>query len=146
MLPHGIEGQGPEHSSARLERFLQLYAENNIQVVNVSTPANHFHVLRRQLCRDFRKPLILMDPKSLLRHKRCVSTLEEMGPDTTFHRVMYERRRRRSMHQVERVVLCSGKVFYDLEAQREELGLTERSRWFDSSSWRLSRKTPCCGR
>ncbi len=126
MLPHGMEGQGPEHSSARLERFLQLFAEDNIQVVNVTTPANHFHVLRRQLCRDFRKPLILMGPKSLLRHKRCVSTLEDMGPDTTFHRVMYDRAPSAADSMVERVVLCSGKVFYDLEAQREELGLADK--------------------
>jgi 2-oxoglutarate dehydrogenase E1 component len=80
LLPHGYEGQGPEHSSARLERFLQLCAEDNVQVGNVSTPANYFHVLRRQIHRNFRKPLILMTPKSLLRHKRCVSTLEELGP------------------------------------------------------------------
>jgi 2-oxoglutarate dehydrogenase E1 component len=126
MLPHGMEGQGPEHSSARLERFLQLFAEDNLQVVNVTTPANHFHVLRRQLCRDFRKPLILMDPKSLLRHKRCVSTLGDMGPDTTFHRVMADRPASEEDAQVERVVLCSGKVYYDLEAQREELGLTDK--------------------
>ncbi|WP_027134501.1 2-oxoglutarate dehydrogenase E1 component [Geminicoccus roseus] len=126
MLPHGMEGQGPEHSSARIERFLQLFAEDNIQIVNVTTPANHFHVLRRQLCRDFRKPLILMDPKSLLRHKRCVSTLEDMGQDTTFHRVMYDRPPSPADDLVERVILCSGKVFYDLEAQREELGLTDK--------------------
>ena len=126
MLPHGMEGQGPEHSSARIERFLQLFAEDNIQVVNVTTPGNHFHVLRRQLCRDFRKPLILMDPKSLLRHKRCVSSLDEMGPNTTFHRVMYDRPPADADGLVERVVLCSGKVFYDLEAQREELGLVEK--------------------
>ena len=126
MLPHGMEGQGPEHSSARLERFLQLFAEDNLQIVNVTTPANHFHVLRRQLCRDFRKPLILMDPKSLLRHKRCVSTLEEMGPDTSFHRVMYDRPPSEKDAGVERVILCSGKVYYDLEAQREELGLVDK--------------------
>lgn len=126
MLPHGMEGQGPEHSSARLERFLQLFAEDNIQVVNVTTPANHFHVLRRQLCRDFRKPLILMGPKSLLRHKRCVSSLEDMGPNTSFHRVMYEHPPSEKDAQVERVIFCSGKVFYDLEAQREELGLTDK--------------------
>ena len=126
MLPHGMEGQGPEHSSARLERFLQLFAEDNIQIVNVTTPANHFHVLRRQLCRDFRKPLILMDPKSLLRHKRCVSSLDEMGPDTTFHRVMYDRPPAEADQLIERVVLCSGKVYYDLEAQREEMGLLDK--------------------
>ena len=79
LLPHGFEGQGPEHSSARLERYLQLYADGNIQVVNCSTPASYFHVLRRQLRRSFRKPLIVMSPKSLLRHRRCVSTLDEMS-------------------------------------------------------------------
>ena len=90
LLPHGYEGQGPEHSSARLERFLQLYAENNIQVVYPSTPASYFHALRRQLHREFRKPLIVMTPKSLLRHKRCVSTLDDMAAGPSFHRVMWE--------------------------------------------------------
>ena len=86
LLPHGYEGQGPEHSSARLERYLQLCAEDNMQVANCSTPANYFHILRRQLHRDIRKPLVLMTPKSLLRHKRCVSRLEDMGEGTMFHR------------------------------------------------------------
>ena len=90
LLPHGFEGQGPEHSSARLERYLQLYAKDNMQVVNSSTPASYFHALRRQLHRQFRKPLIVMTPKSLLRHKLCVSSLEEMGPGSSFHRVMCE--------------------------------------------------------
>ena len=90
LLPHGYEGQGPEHSSARLERFLQMCAEDNMQVANCTTPANYFHVLRRQLHRDFRKPLILMTPKSLLRHKRAVSRLDEMGPGTSFHRILYD--------------------------------------------------------
>src|SRR3981081_3021625 len=90
FLPHGYEGQGPEHSSARLERFLQMCAEDKMQVVNVTTPANLFHVLRRQLKREIRKPLIMMTPKSLLRHKRAVSRLDEMGPGTTFHRILYD--------------------------------------------------------
>jgi 2-oxoglutarate dehydrogenase E1 component len=90
LLPHGYEGQGPEHSSARLERYLQMCAQDNMQVVNVTTPANYFHVLRRQMHRSFRKPLIVMTPKSLLRHKRCVSRLAELGPGSGFHRVMYD--------------------------------------------------------
>jgi 2-oxoglutarate dehydrogenase E1 component len=126
LLPHGYEGQGPEHSSARLERFLQLYAEENIQVVYPSTPANYFHVLRRQLHRDFRKPLIVMTPKSLLRHRRCVSTLEEMGPGSSFHRVVYEVPPGPADKGVERVVLCSGKVYYDLLQAKEERGLEEK--------------------
>ena len=88
LLPHGYEGQGPEHSSARLERFLQLAAEDNIQVANCSTPANYFHILRRQLHRSIRKPLVLMTPKSLLRHKRCVSRIEDFGPNSGFHRLL----------------------------------------------------------
>ena len=124
LLPHGYEGAGPEHSSARLERFLQLYAEDNIQVVYPSTPASYFHVLRRQLHRDFRKPLIVMTPKSLLRHRRCVSTLEQMGPGTSFHRVIGEPKGAQGRSEadagIERVVLCSGKVYYDLLQAREE--------------------------
>ena len=88
LLPHGYEGQGPEHSSARLERFLQLCAQENLQVVNCTTPANYFHVLRRQMRRDFRKPLIVMTPKSLLRHKRCISYLEDFTKKTRFHRIL----------------------------------------------------------
>ena len=90
LLPHGYEGQGPEHSSARLERFLQMCAEDNMQVANCSTPANYFHILRRQLKREIRKPLILMTPKSLLRHKRAVSRLDEMATGTSFHRVLWD--------------------------------------------------------
>ncbi len=90
LLPHGYEGQGPEHSSARLERFLQMCAEDNMQVANCTTPANYFHILRRQLKREIRKPLILMTPKSLLRHKRAVSRLDEMGPGTSFHRLLWD--------------------------------------------------------
>ena len=90
LLPHGYEGQGPEHSSARLERFLQLCAEDNMQVANCTTPANYFHILRRQMQRDFRKPLILMTPKSLLRHKRAISQLEEFAEGSSFHRVLWD--------------------------------------------------------
>lgn len=119
LLPHGFEGQGPEHSSARLERYLQLCAEDNIQVVNLTTPAQYFHALRRQICRNFRKPLIVMAPKSLLRHKLCVSNLGEMGPDTRFHRVLPEHDRLVLDKKVRRVIICSGKVYYDLlEARR----------------------------
>ena len=114
LLPHGYEGQGPEHSSARLERFLQLYAEDNIQVLYPSTPASYFHALRRQMHRDFRKPLIVMTPKSLLRHRQCISTLAEMGPGSSFHRVMYERPPSPADHEIKRIVLCAGKVYYDL--------------------------------
>lgn len=127
LLPHGYEGQGPEHSSARLERFLQLCAEDNWQVANCTTPANYFHILRRQLHRNFRKPLIIMTPKSLLRHKRVVSTLDELGPNTTFHRVLWddaeskqgEKVTLKSDAEMRRVVLCSGKVYYDLYQARE---------------------------
>ncbi|NIN72215.1 MAG: 2-oxoglutarate dehydrogenase E1 component [Gemmatimonadetes bacterium] len=119
LLPHGYEGQGPEHSSARLERFLQLCAEDNMQVVNCTTPANYFHVLRRQLHRKFRKPLIVMTPKSLLRHRRAVSKLEEFGPGTRFQRVM-ECERPCDPWQARQVVLCSGKVYYDLVEEREK--------------------------
>ena len=88
LLPHGYEGQGPEHSSARLERFLQMCAGENIQVVNCTTPANYFHALRRQMHRDFRKPLIVMTPKSLLRNKRCVSSIDDFTKKNSFHRVL----------------------------------------------------------
>lgn len=120
LLPHGYEGQGPEHSSARLERYLQLCAQDNIQVVNASTPANYFHVLRRQMRSNFRKPLVIMAPKSLLRHKLCVSNLEHMGPDTNFQRVLGETGNLVAKEKVRRVVLCTGKVYYDLLQKREQ--------------------------
>ncbi|MFQ5959074.1 MAG: 2-oxoglutarate dehydrogenase E1 component, partial [Alphaproteobacteria bacterium] len=125
LLPHGFEGQGPEHSSARLERYLQLCAEDNMQVVNCTTPSSYFHVLRRQLRRNFRKPLVVMTPKSLLRHKRCVSRLADMGPGTAFHRVMYEDEQPAPDEKIRRVVLCTGKVFYDLEAERDKRGIED---------------------
>ncbi len=125
LLPHGYEGAGPEHSSARLERFLQLCAEDNMQVCNLTTPANYFHALRRQVRRNFRKPLILMTPKSLLRHKLCVSRLADFGPDTTFHRVMYDSEKLCEDSEVKRVVLCTGKVYYDLFEERARRGTTD---------------------
>ena len=120
LLPHGYEGQGPEHSSARLERYLRLCAEDNIQVVNCTTPANYFHVLRRQLCRDFRKPLIVMTPKSLLRNKLCVSNIEDMSEETSFHRVIFDDDNKTADKKIERVIICSGKIFYDLFEAREK--------------------------
>jgi 2-oxoglutarate dehydrogenase E1 component len=113
LLPHGYEGQGPEHSSARMERFLSLCAEDNIQVANCTTPANFFHLLRRQMLRDFRKPLVVFTPKSLLRHKRAVSQLAEMGPATMFHRCLDDLAPC-TPEKVRRLVLCTGKVYYDL--------------------------------
>lgn len=121
LLPHGYEGQGPEHSSARLERYLQLCAEDNMQIANCTTPANYFHILRRQLKRDFRKPLIIMTPKSLLRHKLAVSKLDEFLPGTSFQRVIPEIDQLTSDNKVRKLLLCSGKVYYDLlEARREK--------------------------
>src|SRR6476469_4977626 len=133
LLPHGYEGQGPEHSSARLERYLQLCAEDNWQIANCTTPANYFHVLRRQLHRQFRKPLVLMTPKSLLRHKRVVSTLPQFGPGTSFHRVLWDDAQflegqaieLKPDAEIKRVVLCSGKVYYDLYEEREKRGLDD---------------------
>jgi 2-oxoglutarate dehydrogenase E1 component len=125
LLPHGFEGQGPEHSSARLERYLQLCAEDNIQVVNCTTPANYFHVLRRQMHRKFRKPLIVMTPKSLLRHKRAVSRLADFGPESSFHRVMYCDELPSDPKDAKQIVLCSGKIYYDLVEEREKRGVTE---------------------
>ena len=124
LLPHGYEGQGPEHSSARLERFLQLCAEENIQVAVPTTPAQYFHLLRRQVRRDFRKPLIVMTPKSLLRHKLAVSPVDHLTVGH-FHDVLDDPSRRRD--RARRVLLCSGKVYYDLLAHRGEVG-AERER------------------
>ena len=133
LLPHGYEGQGPEHSSARPERFLQLCAEDNMQVANCSTPANYFHILRRQLRREFRKPLVMFTPKSLLRHKRAVSELSEMGPKSSFHRLLWDDAESRkneaiklvSDSKIRRVVMCSGKVYYDLYEEREKRGVND---------------------
>ena len=133
LLPHGYEGQGPEHSSARLERYLQMCAEDNMQVAYCSTPANYFHILRRQMKRDFRKPLILMTPKSLLRHKRCVSKLSEMADDASFHRILWDDAESSAGAGVElvadekirRVVMCTGKVYYDLLEEREKRGIND---------------------
>ncbi len=129
LLPHGFEGQGPEHSSARLERFLQLSAEDNWIVANCTTPANYFHILRRQLHRTYRKPLILMTPKSLLRHPMCVSRAEDFTDGSTFHRVLWDDAQKGNSTQklkaddkIKRVVLCSGKVYYDLLAERDAQG------------------------
>ena len=136
LLPHGYEGQGPEHSSARLERYLQLCAEDNWQIANCTTPANYFHILRRQIHRKFRKPLVLMTPKSLLRHKRVVSRLEEIGPDTSFHRVLWDDAdgqhkkptsdfNLKPDSEIKRIVMCSGKVYYDLMEERGSAGLDD---------------------
>jgi 2-oxoglutarate dehydrogenase E1 component len=133
LLPHGYEGQGPEHSSARLERFLQLCAEDNMQVANCSTPANYYHILRRQLHRNMRKPLVLMTPKSLLRNKRCVSRLGEMGMASSFQRILLDdaetatepQATLKGDDQIRRVVLCTGKVYYDLFEDREKRGVDD---------------------
>ena len=128
LLPHGYEGQGPEHSSARLERFLQLCAQENIQVMNCTTPANYFHALRRQIHRDFRKPLIIMTPKSLLRNKRCVSNIEDFTKKNTFHRVLNDHAdfkkngliNLKEDKKIKKVVICSGKIYFDLVEAREK--------------------------
>jgi 2-oxoglutarate dehydrogenase E1 component len=129
LLPHGYEGQGPEHSSARLERFLQMCAQDNMQVVNCTTPANYFHALRRQVHRDFRKPLIVMTPKSLLRHKRAVSFFKDMAPGTSFHRILHDGAEvpecraevtLKADKDIRRVVMCTGKVYFDLFEEREK--------------------------
>jgi 2-oxoglutarate dehydrogenase E1 component len=133
LLPHGYEGQGPEHSSARPERFLQLCAEDNLQVVNCTTPANYFHALRRQVHRPFRKPLIVMTPKSLLRHKRAVSKLADMGEGSSFHRILWDDAERgggttiglKPDNEIRRVVISWGKVYYDLLEEREKRGIDD---------------------
>ena len=133
LLPHGYEGQGPEHSSARLERFLQMCAEDNMQVANCSTPANYFHILRRQLKREIRKPLILMTPKSLLRHKRAVSRLDELATGTSFHRLLWddaqllpnEKIKLVADDKIRRVIMCTGKVYFDLYEEREKRGIDD---------------------
>ncbi len=129
LLPHGYEGQGPEHSSARLERFLQLCAQENIQVMNCTTPANYFHALRRQIHRDFRKPLIIMTPKSLLRHTKCISNLDDFSRKNTFHRVLldhadvggYDLIKLKKDEKIKKVILCSGKIYFDLLKEREKI-------------------------
>ncbi|MFV0492829.1 MAG: 2-oxoglutarate dehydrogenase E1 component [Pseudorhodobacter sp.] len=132
LLPHGFEGQGPEHSSARPERFLQMSANDNWIVANCSTPANYFHILRRQLHRDFRKPLVLMTPKSLLRHPICISNADDFTKGSTFHRVLWDDAQKgysdldlKPDDKIKRVVICSGKVYYDLLAERDAQGLTD---------------------
>jgi 2-oxoglutarate dehydrogenase E1 component len=132
LLPHGYEGQGPEHSSARLERYLQLCAQDNMQVAYCTTPANYFHILRRQMHRPFRKPLVMMTPKSMLRAKRVVSKLSELGNGSSFHRVLWDDAQYAPASttvklapdaQIKRVILCSGKVYYDLFEEREKRNL-----------------------
>jgi len=136
LLPHGYEGQGPEHSSARPERFLQMCAGDNWIVANVTTPANYFHILRRQLYRNFRKPLVLMTPKSLLRHKLAVSKLKDFAKGTSFHRVLWDDAQLGADagisttklvpdDKIKRVVLCSGKVYYDLLEARDARGIDD---------------------
>jgi 2-oxoglutarate dehydrogenase E1 component len=132
LLPHGFEGQGPEHSSARLERYLQNSAEDNWIVANCTTPSNYFHILRRQMHRSFRKPLIMMTPKSLLRHKGAVSTIEDFETGSSFHRVLWDDAQKGNSNtklvpdeDIRRVVICSGKVYFDLLAKRDEENLTD---------------------
>ncbi|WP_226689320.1 2-oxoglutarate dehydrogenase E1 component [Ruegeria arenilitoris] len=132
LLPHGFEGQGPEHSSARLERFLQMCGQDNWIVANCTTPANYFHILRRQLHRTFRKPLILVTPKSLLRHKLAVSTADEFTTGSSFHRVLWDDAQHGNSDtklvkddKIKRVVMCSGKVYYDLLEERDARGIDD---------------------
>ncbi|MDG2340228.1 MAG: 2-oxoglutarate dehydrogenase E1 component, partial [Paracoccaceae bacterium] len=132
LLPHGFEGQGPEHSSARLERFLQACGQDNWIVANCTTPANYFHILRRQLHRSFRKPLVLMTPKSLLRHKGCVSTAKDFTTGSSFHRVLWDDAQQGNSDtklvaddKIKRVVMCSGKVYFDLLEERDARGIDD---------------------
>ncbi|WP_425040775.1 2-oxoglutarate dehydrogenase E1 component [Primorskyibacter sp. S187A] len=132
LLPHGFEGQGPEHSSARLERFLQMCGQDNWIVANCSTPANYFHILRRQIHRTFRKPLILMTPKSLLRHKLCVSDAADFVEGSSFHRVLWDDAQKGHSEtklvaddKIKRVVMCSGKVYFDLLEERDARGIDD---------------------
>lgn len=132
LLPHGFEGQGPEHSSARLERFLQMCGGDNWIVANCTTPANYFHILRRQLHRTFRKPLILMTPKSLLRHKLAISEAEDFTDGSSFQRVLWDDAQKGNSDttlakdkDVKRVVMCSGKVYYDLLEERDARGIDD---------------------
>lgn len=132
LLPHGFEGQGPEHSSARLERFLQMCGQDNWIVANCSTPANYFHILRRQIHRSFRKPLILMTPKSLLRHRLCVSEAADFTDGSSFHRVLWDDAQKGNSEtilaaddKIKRVVMCSGKVYYDLLEERDRRGIDD---------------------
>jgi len=132
LLPHGYEGQGPEHSSARLERFLQMSAEDNWIVANCTTPANYFHILRRQMHRTFRKPLIMMTPKSLLRHKFAISDIEDLATGSSFHRVLWDDAQKghsdldlKPDAEIKRVVLCSGKVYFDLLKRRDSENMTD---------------------
>ena len=123
LLPHGHEGQGPEHTSGRVERFLQMCAEDNIQVINCTSPGNYFHALRRQLHRDFRKPLIIMTPKSTLRHKKNTSKIEDFINGSSFHRVMNDQLDQSSKGKINRVLLCSGKIYFEIHDQIESLGI-----------------------
>jgi 2-oxoglutarate dehydrogenase E1 component len=132
LLPHGFEGQGPEHSSARLERFLQMCAEENWIVANCTTPANYFHILRRQMHRSFRKPLVLMTPKSLLRHKLAVSDRADFITGSSFHRVLWDDAQKGRSDttlvpdkKIRRVVMCSGKVYFDLLDERDSRGIDD---------------------
>ena len=121
LLPHGHEGQGPEHTSSRIERFLQMCAEDNIQVANCTSPANYFHILRRQLLRNFRKPLILLTPKSTLRHKKNVSKIEDFVNGSSFHRVLRNEISKDQEKKINRLIICSGKIFFELQDSIEKL-------------------------